>query len=414
MNSDRQMPARVPQRKNDKNGDELGILGYGCMRFRRKHGTIDLKTAERQLMSAIDAGVNYLDTAYLYTGSEKALGEILSQSDDGKTRRSRVKIATKLPHMMVKSKSDISRIFNASLKRLQTDHIEYYLIHNIMKMSDWERMKELGIQDFIDENKANGTIKNIGFSAHSSLFDFKSVIDDYDWDFCQIQYNYVDENFQAGVQGLKYAAKKGIPVVVMEPLRGGMLINKLPPAAGKIIDEYRDSSGKKRSPAEWALRWLWNQPEVSLVLSGMNEDEQITENINVASESTPGCMSDDDLAMIESVKNVLKKEIQIDCTGCAYCMPCPYGVDIPQCFSLYNAKKIFKGGISADFRYLFNTAGGKKLKPGWASACKKCGACEKKCPQKLPIVDDLDIVAHSMEHWWSKPIGNLIRKVLKR
>ncbi|MDR1954054.1 MAG: aldo/keto reductase [Clostridiales Family XIII bacterium] len=387
---------RVLTRRMETTGDDLGILGFGCMRFPRKYGATDMDRAERQVMRAIAAGVNYFDTAYLYPGNEKALGTILAKEDDGVKRRDRVKIATKLPLMLVKNEDDLDKMFRTSLERLQTDRIDYYLMHNINNLDEWERMKRLGVLDFIGRIRANGSVKHIGFSYHGNLHDFKVVVDDYPWDFCQIQYNYLDENFQAGREGLKYAAAKGLGIVVMEPLRGGMLIDKMPPAAKKIIDGYTDGSGAKRSAAEWGLRWIWNHPEVATVLSGMNEEAHIDENVRVASDAAADSLTAEDLAMLGRVRNVFKSAVKVGCTGCSYCMPCPAGVNIPLCFALYNNKYIL-GSLSNTISYIMYTDGIGNP-PSKASLCKKCGVCEKKCPQNIPIMSSLEDVAREMEN----------------
>jgi len=378
-------------------GDEISILGFGCMRFKRSIGAIDLDTASRQIRLAIDAGVNYFDTAYIYPGSEKALGTILANKDgDGVKLRDRIFLATKLPQQMIKTREDMDRTLDNSLSRLGTDRIDYYLVHGLGSIEGWERLKKLGVLDFLEKVKAAGKIRHIGFSWHGNLQNFRKLIDDYDWAFCQIQYNYLDENFQAGTGGLEYAAEKGIGVIVMEPLRGGQIVGKIPPDAMSIISGYTDASGQKRSPADWALRWVWNRPEVVSLLSGMNEDSHINENVRSASDALPGALSQSDLEMIGQVKDVFHREIRINCTGCAYCMPCPYGVDIPSCFAALNENAVFRS-LSGKVMYNFSLRKTENKPPGLASACKKCGACEKKCPQNLPIIKTLEETAKTME-----------------
>jgi predicted aldo/keto reductase-like oxidoreductase len=397
----------------ERTGDDLGILGYGCMRFKRRAGATDMERAERQVVAAMDAGVNYFDTAHMYPGNEKAIGAILAKSDAQGLRRDRVKIATKLPIMTVKTRADMDRMIATSLERLQTDRIDYYLMHNVTSMVEWERMKELGVIDFIERARAAGKIRNIGFSAHSNLHDFKAVVDDYPWDFCQIQYNYLDENFQAGTGGLEYAASKGLGIVVMEPLRGGMLINKMPPQAKKIFGAYEDGGGATRSPAEWGLRWVWNHPEIHVTLSGMNEDAHVAENVRVASDARADALTKNDLAMIGEVVEVFNNAIKVNCTGCAYCMPCPYGVNIPQCFAQYNSYAMF-GGISTRIMYTFYTAASYGNPTAKASACRKCGACEKKCPQRLPIMSGLDDAAKALETPWIELPTRAVMKLMGR
>lgn len=372
-------------RKAGKNGDELSILGYGCMRFPRKNGMLDESRIESQVVSAIEQGVNYFDTAYLYPGSEKALGKVLA-----KGYRDQIKLATKLPIHRIQKREEMDSIFNEQLTNLQTDRIDYYLMHNINTFADWERLKSIHVEAFIEQEKKKGRIINIGFSFHGNIKDFKNITDDYPWDFCQIQYNYIDENHQAGKEGLEYAAQKGLAVIVMEPLRGGMLVEKMPEEAQKIIKDFKI----KRKPAEWALRWVWNHPEVTVLLSGMNAEAHIAENIRTASEAHPNSMISEEIEMINAVKAVFKSKIKVNCTGCAYCMPCPFGVNIPQCFTLYNSKSIL-GGVMPLWQYLSGTS--ERQKNARASACRQCGACEKLCPQNIEIRKELKKVSKEME-----------------
>ena len=374
-------------------GDELSILGFGCMRFKKNLGATDMEKTEKQIRLAIEAGVNYFDTAYMYPGNEKALGAILAKTDaEGRKLRDRVFVATKLPQLLIKTSDDIGRMFETSMTRLGMDYVDYYLVHNLSSVEGWERLKKLGVPEFLEKMKADGRIGHIGFSWHGNLNSFRKVIDDYNWEFCQIQYNYLDENFQAGTGGLEYAASKGIGVIVMEPLRGGQIVGKLPHEVNKIFNEYSE----KRRPAEWALRWVWNHPEVTCVLSGMNEEFQVEENARAAKDATPGSLSESDLDMINKVKDVFQQTIKINCTGCAYCMPCPYGVDIPFCFSAYNSNAMF-GGMDGKIMYNFLLRKTDSKPSGKASACKKCGVCEKKCPQNLPIIKTLEDTAKKME-----------------
>ena len=388
-------------------GDELSILGFGCMRFKRGLGGTDMAKAEEQIRLAIERGVNYFDTAYIYPGNEKALGAILAKTDEqGRKLRDRVFVATKLPLMMAGSIEDMDRYLNGSLERLGIDYIDYYLVHSLNNFDAWERGKKLGLVEFLEKAKADGKIGHIGFSWHGNLHSFRKVIDDYPWEFCQIQYNYLDECFQAGTEGLKYAAAKGVGVIVMEPLRGGTLAGMIPQEAKRIIDEYTDSTGMRRSPAYWALRWVWDHPEAVCVLSGMNDVSQIEENLGIALDSVPGALTEDDLSMIERVRDVFHSAIKIHCTGCAYCMPCPHGVDIPYCFSALNNQAMF-GGISGKVMY-FTALRPIAGKPhARASACKKCGVCETKCPQHLLIIKSLEETAKTMENPFLKFVGGI-------
>lgn len=286
-------------RVNPKNGDRLSVLGYGCMRFTKKGGAVDQEKAEAEMKFAIEHGVNYFDTAYRYRGNEAALGKFLA-----KGYRKDVFIATKLPQFQLKTVSDADRYFNEELSRLQTDYIDYYLMHMLSDFRSWERLKELGIEDWIVAKKESGAIRNIGFSYHGGSAAFMQILDDYPWDFCQIQYNYMDETGQAGVAGLLHAAKKGIPVIVMEPLRGGRLADQIPDRAARIFAAVFP----RRSPADWGLRWLFNQPEVTVVLSGMNNMAQIKENIAVAGETPVDSLTPADFAVYEQVKEAINSD----------------------------------------------------------------------------------------------------------
>lgn len=380
--------------------DKVSILGYGCMRFPRKNGRTEEERTEEQIISAIEQGVNYFDTAYIYPGSEAVLGRILAKNG----LRDKVMIATKMPLFLVHSRKDMDNTFNASLERLKTDHIDYYLMHNLSSMKSWQRLCELGVEEFLAGLKQAGRVKRIGFSYHGDREQFKGIVDAYPWDFCQIQYNYLDENFQAGRDGLLYAAGKGLGVIVMEPLRGGLLSGRNPDAVQAVWDR----AAVKRTPAEWALRWVWNHPEVSMLLSGMNEEAHIKENIRVASEAQPQSLSVQDLTLVGEVKDVYRRMTKVGCTGCGYCMPCPAGVNIPTCFSLYNARYLFDDK-SAKFKYAGAMIGMDGSGPSYASLCRQCGKCEKHCPQALPIPGLLKQVKKEMEGIYIKPMTGILR-----
>jgi predicted aldo/keto reductase-like oxidoreductase len=384
-------------REMGQTGEQLSILGYGCMRFPKRGGKIDEARTEQQIVTAIEAGVNYFDTAYLYHDgkSEVILGNILAQG-----YRERVKIATKLPVYLVNSRKDMDSIFATQLKRLKTDYVDFYLMHSLMSLAAWKKQKELGVLDFMREARQAGRIRYVGFSYHGDQNDFKAIIDDYPWDFCQIQYNYLDENFQAGKAGLEYAAAKGLGVVVMEPLRGGNLAGRVPPEAQQIWDE----AAVRRSPAEWGLRWVWNHPQVTVVLSGMGEEAHIAENIRVAGAAPPGSLAPEELELVDRVKVVYRKLMKVGCTGCQYCMPCPAGVDIPLCFTLYNSKYLFDRPRQAQDNYLVFTSGVNSGRPSYATLCKDCGQCEKACPQHLPIRRHLKEVAADLQLPFMKQI----------
>ncbi|MCR5292553.1 MAG: aldo/keto reductase [Eubacterium sp.] len=359
--------------RDDKKGEKLSLLGYGCMRFTKKGNSIDLDKAEKELMRAIELGVNYFDTAYIYSGSEVAVGEIFERNHV----REKVKIATKLPQYMIRNRAAIDKYYNEELQRLRTDYIDYYLMHMLTDTVAWENLVKLGIKEWIADKKARGEIRNVGFSYHGDTKMFKQIIDAYDWDFCQIQYNYLDETTQAGVEGLKYAASKGIPVVIMEPLRGGKLVN-LPKEAMGLIEK----SSKGWSSAELGLRWLWNQPEVTVVLSGMNSIEMVEENCRIAGNTEPDSFDDADYELVEKIKKILLEKTKVGCTGCRYCMPCPKGVDIPAIFACYN--NMFSDG-KTEARFEFARLVGVRKEPAFASQCIECGKCEMHCPQHIEI-----------------------------
>ena len=366
------------QYRNDKYGTPLSVLGYGCMRFTKKGNSIDIDKAEKELMAAYEAGVNYFDTAYIYPGSEAAVGEIFERNHI----REKVHIATKLPQYMIGSRAAIDKYFNEELARLRTTYIDYYLMHHLTDVAMWDKLKKVGILEWIRAKKESGAIKNIGFSYHGNTENFLRILDDYDWDVCQIQYNYLDEVAQAGVKGLKAAAEKGIPVVIMEPLRGGKLVNMLP---GGALDAMK-KSGRDWTPAQWGLRWLYNQKEVTVVLSGMNSLEMVEENCRTASEAAAGHLTEEDFATLEVVKAKIREKEKVGCTGCRYCMPCPKGVDIPGIFRCYNT--MFTESKSQG-RFQFAQTVGLTKEPAFASQCVKCGKCEKHCPQGIPIREKL-------------------------
>ncbi|WOF16564.1 aldo/keto reductase [Methanoplanus sp. FWC-SCC4] len=364
-------------RLNPKTGDKFSALGFGAMRLPLKEdGNIDEKTATSMLRGAIDCGLNYIDTGYDYHNqeSESFLGRALQ---DG--YRQKVNIATKLPSWHVNSREDMDNILNEQLKKLQTDRIDYYLLIALSK-SRWEKLLDLGVLEFLDQAKKDGRIKYAGFSFHDDYDFFVDLINCYDWDICQIQYNYLDENFQAGTRGLEYAAEKGIGVAVMMPLRGGHLANNIPK---DILDLFKEAE-IKRSPAEWGYRWVLNHPAVTVVLSGMSSQEQVDENIRIAKTSEPNSLTYKELELVDNIAGKIRERMKIGCTTCGYCMPCPNGVDIPSCFVHYNNSFLFNDYDTAGFYYhsmLGNESDGK----GDASLCINCNACSEKCPQKIDI-----------------------------
>lgn len=372
------------QYRKDQKGTDLSVLGYGCMRFTKKYGKIVFEKAEREVMTAIRRGVNYFDTAYIYPGSEECLGKILEKNGC----RDRVYIATKLPHYLIKSREGLEKCFQTQLKRLRTDHVDYYLMHMLTDIATWERLKGMGIQEWIQEKLDSGQIRNIGFSYHGNADMFCRLADAYPWNFCQIQYNYMDENTQAGRKGLLYAAEKGLPVIVMEPLRGGRLVNLLPQEAKEAIEKAG------QTPAGLAFRWLWDQPQVTVVLSGMNSRQMVKENTVMAAKSYSGMMGAEEQELVRQVKKLIDAKIKIGCTGCGYCMPCPHGVDIPACFRSYNMRYT-ESKFNGLREYFMCTT--MKKNPCNASLCVKCGKCEKHCPQSLPIRQNLELVVKELE-----------------
>lgn len=348
-------------------------LGFGAMRLPvigEDRSRIDEKKATRVIYYAIDHGVNYLDTAYMYHGSqsEPFLGKILTQKD-----RKKVKIATKLPTGMVETKKDFDQLLNEQLKRLKTDHIDFYLLHGLNK-TRWDKVYKLGVLPWLEKIKKEGKIGHFGFSFHDDYNVLKKIVNAYDWTFCQIQYNILDINYQAGVQGLKYAAKRGLAVVIMEPLKGGKLAN--PPETIKKIWE----KAPEKTPVEWALQWLWNQPQVSLVLSGMSTLQQVKENVESANSSAPNSLNKKDLSLIEKVRKKYEQLTPIPCTKCEYCLSCPQGVNIPQIFEIYNSVNTFNTPLEEARKRYRRLVDEEK-----AVNCVKCGQCEAACPQKIKI-----------------------------
>lgn len=371
-----------------KNGDRLSALGFGCMRLPMKGEAIDEERAISQIRYAIDHGVNYLDTAPPYHGgeSERLLGKALL---DG--YRDKVKIATKLTPFMLNKAEDMETMMDVQLRKLQTDRIDYYLLHGL-DADSWKKLQGFGALDFLDKARSDGKIINPGFSFHGSLKTFKEIVDAYDWMMCQIQYNILDDKLQAGTTGLKYAASKKIAVMAMEPLRGGGLASKLPNEVQRFYDEAKI----KRTPAEWALRWVWNHPEVTVVLSGMNDEAQITENIKTAETAMPGSLLPDELAIIKNVADSYRGLLKVPCTGCQYCLPCVNGVNIPGNFHIYN--ELHMRGDEQASRALYGMwlLGGLNGKRADAALCKACNECQGRCPQHIDIPEKLKAVAEEL------------------
>ncbi len=379
------------------------ILGFGCMRFPKKGGGFDMTAVREQIGYAISQGVNYFDTAYIYRGSEQALGTVLQEMGV----REQVTIASKMPNYLYKSVDDLERMFQEQLKRLKTSYIDNYLMHMLPDVEIWQKLVSMGVADWIRKKKAAGQIRRIGFSYHGNTENFIRLLDAYDWEFCQVQYNYMDEHSQAGREGVAYAAAKGIPVIIMEPLRGGRLVSGLPEDAEKMIRE----AVPKRSPAEWAFRWLWDQPEVSVVLSGMNTMDMLKENIRIASEVRTGEFSPEDNALLQKVRRAINAKIKVPCTGCGYCQPCPFGVDIPGIFRCYNVHYT-DGWFTGLREYIMCTT--FRAEPTNASLCKKCGKCESHCPQNIHIRDELAKAARTMEGPAYKAVSVAARRMFRK
>ncbi len=374
-------------RVNPKNGDSLSALGFGCMRFTKRGGSIDQDKANREMKLALDMGVNYFDTAYIYPGSEVCLGNFIRQYNC----RDQLNIATKLPQYRINRPGDAERFFAEELERLGTDHVDYYLMHMLNDEGSWARLCALGVKEWLEEKKKSGAIRNAGFSFHGGTLQFKALVDAWDWDFCQIQFNYMDERSQAGVDGLEYAAAKGLPVIIMEPLRGGKLAGGLPGAAKKVFE----AAEPKRSPADWGLRWVWNHPEATVVLSGMNDVSQVEENCRIADEALPHQLSEAELGLYERALAAIHRTMKVGCTGCGYCQPCPRGVDIPTCFAAYNAS--YADGLVNGMREYMMCTTLRKTRSN-AGLCVKCGKCEQHCPQHIPIREKLDDVKKRLEN----------------
>ena len=378
-------------RKFGKTGEQVSALGFGMMRLPlldKNPEHINEEEARNIVRYAIDQGVNYIDTAYPYHGarfdaagqSEPLTGRVLRGG-----YRQKVKLATKLPSWLIQKEADFDRFLNEQLERLQTDYIDFYLIHTLDRRH-WPQVKEAGLFKFMERALSSGRVKHLGFSFHDEFSLFK-IVDAYDWEFCQIQYNYLDERYQAGKAGLEYAAGKGLGIVVMEPLRGGALVDGITPAAQEL---FRQAHPWK-TEAGWGLEWVLNHPEVSVVLSGMSALKHVQENIAVASRAEAGSMKPDELEVIEQVKKILESGNKIRCTSCGYCMPCPNGVNIPENFKLYNVAFALNRLEASRFSY------GLLSDKQQACYCVECGSCEPRCPQNIPIIKSLKEVHRTLK-----------------
>lgn len=399
-------------RKIPKTGEQISILGYGCMRLPTKIGKqyssfIDTDKAERQIKHAIDRGVNYLDTAYPYHlgGSETFLGEYILNT----SYRTKINIATKMPCYLINSKTDMEKYFEKQIKKLNIETIDYYLLHAI-ELRTYEKMVKLGIKEYLEELRKNGYIRNVGFSFHGRKDEFPKIIDDYDWDFTQVQYNILDENFQAGKSGIKYAASKGLGVFIMEPLRGGTLVNPLP----KSIQNIYDTAPVHKHPAEWGLQWIANNPDITMILSGMNSLEQIDMNIDTLKTAFPDEMNTTELHLINTVKNEYNRLLKVKCTECGYCMPCPMGINIPAIFKNYNNYYLFSQTRAKAQHMIYSGFRTIDGEPHWADSCVKCGKCEKACPQKINIRDKLKSASKKLETPFYKTLAWGIRHITNK
>ena len=384
-----------------KRQNDWSVLGFGCMRLPRKGSAIDLEETEKLIRYSLKHGVNYFDTAYIYPGSEKALGTLIAKNG----WRSRMVIATKMPHYLLKSIDDLEKAFRDQLERLHTDYIDNYLMHMLPDVTVWQKLIDMGVLKWLEEKKASGQIRRVGFSYHGNTENFIKLIDAYDWEFCQVQYNYMDEFSQAGRAGVRYAYEKGIPVIIMEPLRGGRLVNDLPEKAKSLFAQAQP----KRSPAEWGLRWLWNQPEVAVVLSGMGSRAMVRENIRIASEVQAGELSEADMKLYEEVKAAINAKMKVPCTGCGYCQPCPFSVDIPGAFRAYNVSYTDNFFVGFKEYIMCTTLRADRTNAG---LCRKCGKCEQHCPQGIKIRDELDHVRRRLENPAYKAAALVIGKMV--
>ena len=390
--------------------EKLSALGFGCMRLPTRVGgeasnLIDRGRAIKQIRYAIDHGVNYIDTAYPYHlgASESFLGEYVLK--DG--YREKVNIATKLPCFSINKKESMEEIFNKQLEKLQVDYIDYYLLH-ALDGKTWSKMLSLGVIDFMNEIRKQGKVRHMGFSFHGSSNDFKTIVDGYDWEFAQVQFNILDEHFQAGIEGIKYAHSKGLGIIVMEPLRGGSLVGKIP---NEVQKQY-NSAVVKKSPADWALRWIWNHPEITVVLSGMNNEENITENIKIASEAYPNSLTGPEMDIIEKVRKTYHDIMQVGCTGCAYCMPCPAGINIPGSFKDLNNYHMFSKFQARIYHLGYAGVRMQDGRPHWTSTCLNCGQCERRCPQNIKIREEFKHVQKDLEGGAVKAIAAVARRVM--
>ena len=369
-------------------GEKISILGFGCMRLPVLNGQYDKVDFDRAIpliRDAIDKGVNYLDTAYPYHNgqSETVIAEALKEG-----YREKVFIADKLPSWLIQKREDMDHYLQEQLKRLQTEQIDFYLLHSI-KEDYWTSLKSLGVLEFLDDALADGRIKYTGFSFHGEIELFFDVIDSYEWDMCQVQYNIVDANYQAGIEGIRYASNKGVGVVIMEPLRGGTLVKTVP----REVQDIWDQAPIKRSPAEWALKYLWDLEDIDTVLSGMTRNEDLEENLKIADTGYSNSLLPEEKDIIKEVRLAYKERVEVNCNQCGYCMPCPSGVNIPGNFQQLNYAHMFKDVENSRMNYYMLLKEDER-----APSCTECGECEKLCPQMVPIQKTLKRVVETFEN----------------
>jgi len=395
-----------------KNDDKISLLGFGAMRLIQKNGKIDMDLASQVINYAIDNGINYFDTAFLYGmgSNEKALGEIILKCGC----RNDVYLATKMNRLAIHSRDDMEKMFKQELDNLCTDYIDYYFIHNVISYQDIIDLIDMGLFDFIEDKKSNGQIINIGFSYHGSYGDFEKILELYDWDMTLLQYNYLDNQLQAGLRGIKLAHQKDMGVIIMEPLKGGLLAGTMPKQAQDLIDK----STTQRSNVDLALSWIYDTPELTCVLSGMNTMEMLEENIEITDNFTENPLNPDEKILLEQVKDVILEINKIGCTTCNYCMPCPQQINIPDIFKLYNDKYLFPEDKTHGIHHTYIQYAGNML--GFTgqrhdgALCIDCGLCTSKCPQRLEIPKLLKMVDKSYHGNLLRPIVPVAKKLMKR
>lgn len=396
-----------------RTGKNVSLLGFGAMRLKNNGTSIDMDLAYEQIKCAVDNGINYFDTAYLYgngSGSnERALGEIIEKLNC----RENIFISTKMNRMVIHSLDDMEDMFNNQLENLRTSYIDYYFLHNIISYNDVLKLVDCGLFDFIEDKKSKGQIINMGFSFHGSLIDFKKILDLYDWDVTLLQYNYLDNNMQAGLEGIKLANQRGMSVVIMEPLKGGLLAGDMPLEIKTLIE----NSGTVRSNADLAFSWLYDTPEITCVLSGMNSLEMVEENVRIVNGHLENPLNENELKLVDDIKDVLLRLNEISCTGCNYCMPCPQEINIPAIFKYYNDKHLFSEDKTFGVHHTFILYAGNILgvtgEAHDASLCVDCGLCTSKCPQQLDIPSLIRMVDNDYHGKIVRPFIPILKKLMK-